>query len=107
MDSCAQLLAAMNDTSVDRVLLRPVPGGWSCGEDVFPRWAVRVRHRNLTMEGKGPVPVYFNVRALVEGLLAARWAVGLRAGRRSALVLPRAARQAPARSSARSPACPV
>ena len=59
--TCVELLAAMNDTSVDRVLLEPVPGGWSCSEEQFPRFGVRVRHRNLTMQGKGPGLVYFNV----------------------------------------------
>lgn len=66
----------MNDTSVDHVLLEPrMPHGWNCTEEEFPRYAVKVRHRELVMEGKGPDKVYMDVSSGEGG--GARGLIGL------------------------------
>ncbi len=64
--SCQELVVALNDASVSRVQLMPVPGGYNCSaEDIAPQSIIVAQGREVLLEGAGPEPVYVDVRSCV------------------------------------------
>lgn len=62
--SCQELVVALNDASVSRVQLMPVPGGYNCSaEDIAPQSIIVAQGREVLLEGAGPEPVYVDVRS--------------------------------------------
>ncbi|EFN52748.1 hypothetical protein CHLNCDRAFT_58735 [Chlorella variabilis] len=63
-----EMRAAMNDSSVDHVMLMR-PDGWNVTEETFPPHSVYIRNRSLLLEGSGPGFFHFDMNLVQDQVI--------------------------------------
>ena len=58
--SCVEMKDALNDASVDHVVIMAVEGGYNCTEEDIPPHSIVIKGRDVLLEGSGP-DIYIDV----------------------------------------------
>ena len=58
--SCVEMRKALNDASVDHVVIMPIEGGYNCTEEDIPPHSIVIKGRDVLLEGSGP-DIYIDV----------------------------------------------